>query len=132
MTIKHLNNEIQITLKIFLEMARWQHGMEFPEKSLFFKMVAKFQIKPSKFTKQNKENFTKGNSNCCIWELKIIILGASLVAQWLRVHLPLQEARVQSLVWEDLTCRRATKPVRHNCWACALEPASHNYWRLRA
>ena len=36
--------------------------------------------------------------------------------------------RVQSLVWEDLTCPRATKPVRHNYWACAPEPASHNYW----
>ena len=24
--------------------------------------------------------------------------------------------------------RGATKPVRHNYWACALEPASHNYW----
>ena len=22
----------------------------------------------------------------------------------------------------------ATKPVRHNYWACALEPVNHNYW----
>ena len=29
---------------------------------------------------------------------------------------------------EDPTCRAATKPVRHNYWACALEPVSHNYW----
>ena len=29
---------------------------------------------------------------------------------------------------EDPTCHRATKPTRHNYWACALEPASHNYW----
>ena len=29
---------------------------------------------------------------------------------------------------EDPTCRGATKPVRHNYWACALEPMSHNYW----
>ena len=33
-----------------------------------------------------------------------------------------------SLVWEDPTCRGATKPVRHNYWACVLEPVSHNYW----
>ena len=32
------------------------------------------------------------------------------------------------LVWEDPTCRGATKPARCNYWACALEPASHNYW----
>ena len=54
--------------------------------------------------------------------------GTSLVAQWLRIHLPVQRTRVRSLVREDPTCHRATKPVRHNYWACALEPASHNYW----
>ena len=40
--------------------------------------------------------------------------GASLVVQWLRTHLPVQETWVRSLVWEDPTCRGATKPVRHN------------------
>ena len=40
----------------------------------------------------------------------------------------MQETRVQSLIQEDPTCRRATKPMCHNCWACALEPVSHNYW----
>ena len=24
--------------------------------------------------------------------------------------------------------RGATKPMRHNYWACALQPKSHNYW----
>ena len=52
----------------------------------------------------------------------------SLVAQWLRIHLPMQATWVRSLVQEDPTCRGATKPVRHNYWACALEPTSHNYW----
>ena len=47
--------------------------------------------------------------------LKIPIPGASLVAQWLRVRLPMQGTRVQALVWElDPTCRGATKPVLHN------------------
>ena len=48
--------------------------------------------------------------------------GASLVAQWLRIRLPMQGTRVWALVREDPTCRRATKPIRHNYWACALEP----------
>ena len=52
----------------------------------------------------------------------------SLVAQRLRICLPMQGTRVQALVWEDPTCLGATKPVHHNYWACALEPASHNYW----
>ena len=40
----------------------------------------------------------------------------------------MQETWVPALVQEDPTCCGATKPVRHNYWACALEPASHNYW----
>ena len=55
---------------------------------------------------------------------------ASRVAQWLRIRLPMQGTWVRALVWEDPTCRGATKPVCHNYWACALEPASHNYWAL--
>ena len=45
--------------------------------------------------------------------------GASLVAQWLRVCLPMQGTRVRALVWEDPTCRGAAGPVSHNYWACA-------------
>ena len=55
-------------------------------------------------------------------------LGTSLVAQGLRIPLPMQRTRVRSLVREDPPCHRATKPMRHNYWACALEPASHNHW----
>ena len=44
---------------------------------------------------------------------------ASLVAQWLRICLPMQGTRVRVLVWEDPTCRGATRPVSHNYWACA-------------
>ena len=40
--------------------------------------------------------------------------GASLVAQWLRIHLPLQGTRVRALVQEDPTCRGTTKPIHHN------------------
>ena len=44
----------------------------------------------------------------------------------------MQGTRVRALVWEDPTCRGATKPVRQNYWACALEPVSHNYWSPHA
>ena len=40
----------------------------------------------------------------------------------------MQETQIQSLIWEDLTCFRATKPMCHNYWACTLEPVSHSYW----
>ena len=77
--------------------------------------------------------------SCCTFFLKSTIQkkqnhylenisAASLVAQWLRIRLPRQGTRVRALIWEDPTCRGATKPMRHNYWACALEPTSHNYW----
>ena len=40
---------------------------------------------------------------------------ASLVAQWLRVRLPMQGTRVRALVWEDPACRGAAGPVSHGC-----------------
>ena len=74
----------------------------------------------------------RANSN---WELECSLLisensdfGTSLAVQWLRICLPRQGTRVWALVREDATCHRATKPVHHNYWACALEPVSHNYW----
>ena len=41
-------------------------------------------------------------------------VGASLVAQRLRVCLPMQGTRVRALVREDPTCRGAAGPVSHN------------------
>ena len=55
-------------------------------------------------------------------------VGGFLGVQWLRNCLPMQGTRDRALVREDPTCRRATKPVRHNYWACSLEPVRHNYW----
>ena len=69
-----------------------------------------------------------GVSSLNIFKVLKSFLGASLVAQWLRIRWPMQGPWVRARVWEDPTCHRATKPVRHNYWACALEPATHNYW----
>ena len=44
-----------------------------------------------------------------------------LIAQWLRIHLPMQGTWFWSLVWEDSTSCRATKPICHNYWAWAQE-----------
>ena len=69
------------------------------------------------------------------WETSVFKkqrLEASLVVQWLRIHLPMQGTWVRALVREDPTCHGATKPVCHNYWACALEPTNHNYWSPRS
>ena len=39
---------------------------------------------------------------------------ASLVAQWLRICLPMQGTQVRALVWEDPTCCGPTKTMHHN------------------
>ena len=45
--------------------------------------------------------------------------GISLVVQWLRISLPTQGTRVQSLlVQKDSTYCGAAKPVSHSYWAC--------------
>ena len=78
---------------------------------------------PTKFTVTNIISFFQW----CKLSLKGR-MGASLVAQWLWIRLPMQGTWVRALVGEDPSCRGATKPVHHNYWACALEPTSHNYW----
>ena len=68
------------------------------------------------------------------WEIQIIrckigsrmYCGTSLVVQWLGIRLTMQGTQVRALVQEDPTCCGATKPVRHNYQACALESTSHN------
>ena len=87
----------------------------------FYTIVKKWKIFPMKIFSLWEGKKVK---NKC---LKMAI-GTSLVAQWLRIRLPMQGTQVRALVQEDPTCHGATKPVRHNSWACALEPVSHNYW----
>ena len=41
-------------------------------------------------------------------------MGVSLVAQWQRIHLQMQEKQVQFLIQEDPTCHEATKLMHHN------------------
>ena len=43
--------------------------------------------------------------------------GTSLVVQCLRIPLPMQATRVQSVFWEDPMCCRTPKPTSHNYWA---------------
>ena len=66
-----------------------------------------------------------------------ILWWASLVAQWLRICLPMQGTRVRALVWEDPTCCGATKPVSYSYWACAsggCAPPQERprHWQARA
>ena len=58
----------------------------------------------------------------------VLHIWTSLVALWMRIWLPVQETRAQSLIWEDPTCQRATELVHNYYWDCALEPESHKYW----
>ena len=57
-----------------------------------------------------------------------MVLGGCSGGSWLRIQLPMPETWVQFLIWEDPTCCRATKPMSHNYWTCALEHGNHNRW----
>ena len=46
--------------------------------------------------------------------MKKVKHGASLVVQWIKIHLPMQGTQVQFLVQEDSTYCKAPKPVHHN------------------
>ena len=59
----------------------------------------------------------------CITRIKA---WATLAVQWLRICLEMKGTLVRSLVWEDLTCLEATKPVCHNYWAHVTEPVLCN------
>ena len=59
----------------------------------------------------NMKYFSENYKNIC---------GASLVVKNLSAN---AEDSVPSLIWEDPTCGRATKPKSCNYWARALEPA---------
>ena len=65
-------------------------------------------------------------ASCQFIHWKISTEGTSLVVQWLRIHLPMQGTWVWSLVQEDATWHRATKPVCRKHWACALESTLRN------
>ena len=46
--------------------------------------------------------------------VKKLVIGASLMAQWKRIPLLMQETRVEFLVGEDPAGCRATKPVHYS------------------
>ena len=54
-----------------------------------------------------------------LWNVLIENCQTSLVVQWIRIHLPMQETWVWSLVWDYPTCHRAAKPMCHSYWALA-------------
>ena len=62
------------------------------------------------------------------YKSKLQWVRTSLVVQWVRIHLPVEGTWIQSLIREDSSCLRTSKPMRHNYWTWALGRKSHNCW----
>ena len=67
-----------------------------------------------------------------LWQKQLLFYWDFPVGSLVRICLPMQGTQVRSLVWEESTCRGATKPVCHNSWATTLEPPRCNCWSLCA
>ena len=62
--------------------------------------------------------FLLNSKNVCYYSVKTEReWRTSLVVQWIRLCMPMQGTRVQSVVQEDPACHGATKPMHHNCWS---------------
>ena len=71
-------------------------------------------LKPSSPCDTESEDEQRRWLNISVSGAVKISYGTSLVAQGLRIRLPMQGTQVRSLVWEDPTRRGATKSVHHN------------------
>ena len=98
-----------------------------PYNNLMIKFLFYRKKKTKTKTKKNLRSSVMSKLGSCRVKIQPKF-GASLVVQWLRIRLPMQGTQVRAVVPKDPTCHGATKPMRHNYWACSLEPASHNYW----
>ena len=56
----------------------------------------------------------------------IFLCPTSLVAQWIKICLPMPGTQARSPTGEDPTCCGIAKPRHHNYWVCAPESVSCN------
>ena len=105
-------------------------GKGYPIIHFFVPCFFHLTIYPKSYSKSIHKDLPHSFPGIC----KGIFTGISLVAQWLRIRLPMQGTRVRSLILEDPTCRGATKPVStitepalYSPRATTTEPACHNY-----
>ena len=91
---------------------------------LRFNLVIKFggfpQLPTPPFSGFSSQNLGRQFTSIC-WFIIKDIAWVFLVALWIGICLRMQGTQVRSLVQEDSTCLGATKPVRHNYWACVLQ-----------
>ena len=118
-------NNILLSFNVFIE---WLFNRVKPARELCSKGK---KVDEWKIHVKHLDEYVVAGWQKCKLDLKNSKCGASLVAQWLGICLPMQGTWVRALVWEDPTCRRATRPVSHNCWACASGACAQQQERPR-
>ena len=107
-----------------------------PTVDFFFFLVTSFQAPPMwksnfSFDYLHRTKSLHLFSSPNVFQI-LVKFRASLVDQGWRIRLPMHKTWIQSFIMEDSTSLRATKPMRHSYWVCALEPGNHSYWSLHA
>ena len=109
-----------------------ENGEAFFEKRIPNTNVQKTRIKKERTIMKLNRIITRITSTalalCMLMSIASLAAFADSSASVVKNLLPMQETLVWSLIQEDPTRSRATRPERHNYWACALEPRNHNYW----
>ena len=109
--------------------------IKLPQKSFWFLWLARpsenYDVKIRKLGRPSRWRMSKMWRSPSSPQIHQKYIWASLVVQWLRICLPMQGTQVRALVWEDPTCRGATRPVSHNYWACTSGACAPQQERLR-
>ena len=119
-SLKYCENYRNVTQRHKVSKRCWKNGAYRLAQRRFTKTLQ--FVKNTTSEKRNKAKHNKTRYACtfgCLVAFAEIVMkyhmgGTSLVAQWLRIRLPMQGTWVRALVREDPTCHGATKPVCHN------------------
>ena len=109
-----VNNLDQISIYLYKKIKKLGHSFKTPEVQM-------------KCVKKYNRNF-RDHFFMLLEKYKLLLRNknrTALVSLWIRIRLPNKGTWVRSLIWEDFTCHRTTKPLCYNDSVGILEPGNY-------